>query len=240
MIAPETLMAYVDGELPPLEAKRVERAIAADPALAEQVQRERRLREQLNARFDTVAAEPVPDALADMVRGADTVVSLDERRERRRPFGGHWYRNAAAIAATLALGVIAGHTLRIGGGSAGGFAMHDGRLIASGQVAHALDTQLASSQPHDATTRMLVSFRAKDGSYCRVFEMARQGGIACNDKGDWQVRQLRGVAGESAADYRQAGSSAGALMADAQDMMAGAPLDAAQEKAAADRNWRAR
>ena len=43
-IEPELLMAYADDALDPLTAKRVERAIAADPALAEEVARHRRLR----------------------------------------------------------------------------------------------------------------------------------------------------------------------------------------------------
>ena len=38
--------------------------------------------------------------------------------------------------------------------------------------------------------------------------------------------------------YRQAGSAEASLMAAAQDLMAGDPLDAAQEKAAQAKDWR--
>ena len=40
----EQIIAYVDGELGPLEALRFERAMAADPAIAAGVSRHRRLR----------------------------------------------------------------------------------------------------------------------------------------------------------------------------------------------------
>ena len=54
----QTLMAYADGELDPLAAKRVERAIAADPALAVEVEQHRALRARLIADYAPIAAEP--------------------------------------------------------------------------------------------------------------------------------------------------------------------------------------
>ena len=56
----ETLMAYADGELDLLAARRVEQAIAADPSLAEQVERHRALTASLRAAFSVVGQAPVP------------------------------------------------------------------------------------------------------------------------------------------------------------------------------------
>lgn len=59
----ETLMAYADGELSPLEAKRIEAAMAEDFSLAARVQRFRAVRRALKTAYDAVAAEPVPEHL---------------------------------------------------------------------------------------------------------------------------------------------------------------------------------
>ena len=79
----ETLMAYADGELDPLAARRVERAIAADPSLAAEVERHRALRARVAGGFAAVATEPVPDHLAAMLRS--NVVDLPRREARSTP-----------------------------------------------------------------------------------------------------------------------------------------------------------
>ncbi len=59
-------------------------------------------------------------------------------------------------------------------------------------------------------------------------------GIACPGKhGPWRIEQLRGgMAGNGGTAYAQAGSPMATLMANAQAMAAGDPLDAAAEAAA--------
>ena len=234
-ITPEMLMAYADGELDALTAKRVEKAISADPALAEQVGKHRALRAKLRAHFDPLAAEPAPGKLAAMVRGPAPVVDLGAARRARQPkpaaANSNWWRNAGAVAAALTLGIALGVTSRSSLGGGGDFASRDGRLVASGAVARALDTQLASK---DGAVRL--SFRDAGGNYCRVFETGGQGGVACKDGGVRTVRQLRASGPAGKGEYRQAGSAA--VMADAQEMMAGEPLDAAGEKAALAKGWK--
>lgn len=227
---PETLMAFVDGELDPLTAKGVERAIAANPALAEQVAAQRALRTRLSAAFAPIAEEPVPDALAARLR--DNVVTLARPAPRR--VVSRW-REAAALAACLTLGVLLGQNWR---GAGGPVAARDGGLYASGPLAAALDTQLAATQG-SAPVRMLASFRATSGEYCRVFAGSVTDGIACRDPRGWALRQTRSApAAGGQGDYRQAGSSDPALLAAAQDMMAGDPLDAAGEARAKAAGWR--
>lgn len=69
-ITDHELQAYVDGELAPEDAARVEAACAADPQLAARLAREQRLRERVRGGFDGVLDEPVPDRLASLLRTA--------------------------------------------------------------------------------------------------------------------------------------------------------------------------
>lgn len=232
----ETLMAYADGELDEIARKRVEKAVAGDPDLAAEVERHRALRARLQAHFEPVGAAPVPEALSGMLRQSAKVVDLSAVREAKRPSGParpSW-RAAGAVAAALVVGLFAGHFLQPIDRS--DFAMQNGRIAASGRVAHALDTQLAATQSSTAPVRMLLSFRDAGGQYCRVFQAEAQSGIACRDGKAWQVRRLNSSEGAPGNGYRQAGSET--LMADAQAMIAGEPLDAAGERAALAKGWR--
>ncbi|MBX3595741.1 anti-sigma factor [Sphingomonas sp.] len=224
-IDPETLMAYADGELDPIAAKRVERAIADDPALRARVADHRALAGMLRDAFDPVADAPVPPHVEAMVRDAAKVSRLAPRPvSRERPL---WM---AAVAASLVAGLLAAPLVAPGAGG-GDIAFGDGRAVARGAVAHALDTQLASTQAADAPIRIGVSFRDAGGQLCRTFEQDGGGGIACADGKDWALRRYYGDVARQDTAYRQAGSSA-AMMADAQAMMAGDPLDAGAEAAA--------
>lgn len=226
-IDPEMLMAYADGELGPIEAKRVERAIAEDPALAEEVERHRALRAALNARFAPIAEEAVPDRLADMLRS--NVVALPQPRPVSPVRG--WARWGGAIAASLVLGLAIGHGLQ----DPGYVRTQGGQLYAAGQLAGALDTQLAADQ---GAIRTPVSFRDARGGYCRIFTSSTADGIACREKKGWTLHQTRPGAAQGKTDYVQAGSADPALMAAAQEMMAGDPLDAAAEQQARKAGWR--
>lgn len=230
-IDPETLMAYADGELDPLAARRVEKAIAADPALAAEVDRHRKLAASLRAAFEPVAAAPVPPNVEAMLRASAKVAPLAPRSARReRPL---WM---GAVAASLVAGLLAGPL--VFPRDPGGLAVRDGALVAQGEVARALGTQLASAQPADAAVRIGVSFRDDAQRYCRTFEAGATGGIACVEGEDWRIERLYGGVERQDGAYRQAGSPAAAMMADAQAMMAGDPLDAGAERAARDAGWR--
>lgn len=220
---PELLMAYADGELGPIETKRVEQAIAADPALAEQVERHRALTAALRNDFAPVERAPVPGNVEAMLRDSATIVPLKPRATRsERPF---WI---GAVAASLVVGVLAAPLLSPGGD----LVSKDGRTLARGELARALDTQLASTQRDAAAVRIGVTFRDKAQRLCRSFEQGATGGIACASGKDWQLERLYGGMTGQSAEYRQAGSPAAELMADAQAIMAGEPLDSANEAAA--------
>ena len=225
----ESIAAYVDGELDLVSAKRIEKAMAEDAGLATAVEAERNLRNRLSANFDPVLTEPVPDRLASLLSG-NVDSSMEDRRAAKTA---RWYqpsvRQWSAMAASLVVGLMIGGTAL---NRDSGYVRDN--VIASGALAEALDTQLASTQGASATIRIGTSFAAKDGGYCRTFASASIDGIACADGGNWQLRQT--LSGDGASDYRQA--SAGALAEAAAAMIKGEPLDAGGEKAAAEKEWK--
>ncbi len=216
-----TIAAFVDGELDDLTTRRVEREAESDAALAAEIARHRALKAQL-------AAEAVPDRLRALLAGDSVDTSLADRREtkRRRFAPVHW----GAIAASLALGLTLGLRPWLPPAEVSSV---NGMLAASGALAEALDTQLASNQPQGGAVRVGLSFRDRDGRYCRSFEGRTLSGIGCRDADHWSLE--RTMAGQAGSDYRQATS--GVLAADAAAMMAGDPFDAEAERAARDRGW---
>ena len=68
----------------------------------------------------------------------------------------------------------------------GPLGMRDGKVLASGALAHALSEQLASNQVADAPVHVGVSFLSRNGDYCRTFmlrEKSTIAGLACRDGG---------------------------------------------------------
>lgn len=228
----EQIIAYVDGELGPIEALRFERAMAADPAIAAEVERHRNLREAVAGHFALVADEPVPGRLRAMLDRGDNVIAFP--RARRRPSFGQGGRYAA-LAATLVVGLMVGQMLPHGLSEPIG--AQGGAIIAEGDLARALDSHLASTPQHGAN-RIGVTFETADHRYCRTFTGAGGAGIGCHGQQGWTVeRFIAGAAGTRAGTYKQAASPSAEIMAAAQDMMAGAPLDATQERKARRQGW---
>lgn len=226
----EQIIAYVDGELGPIEALRFERAIEADPAMAAEVERHRRLRAIVAGHFAPVTAEPLPERLTALLDS--NVLAFPAKRKSWFGEGGRY----TALAATLVAGLIAGHLLPLGPSAPIG--EKGGAVVAQGDLAKALDSQLASAEQGGAY-RIGVSFRSSDRRYCRTFTGTVGAGIGCRGDDGWALERFvsnapEGVAGE----YRQAASASADVLAAAQEMMAGDPLDAAAEKAAQARGWR--
>lgn len=224
------LMAYADGELDGAARAEVEAAIAADPALQARVATHRELRATFAGAFAGVIDEPVPDRLMAMLQSGAEVVDFAAAGERReaRPTPRPW-RQWAAIAATLAIGVLAGRTMEFGSPA---IIAHHGEFVAQGKLAEALDTDLAS-----AGGTIGLSFRNRAGDYCRTFSAEGIAGVACRDGGGWSVRTAVTVAG-AVGDYRMAGSETPPeVLRSVESMIDGEPLDAAAEADARARGW---
>lgn len=227
----EEIIAYVDGELGPIEALRFERAMEGDPSIAAEVDRHRALRRRITGHFAAVAAETPPGRLSALLERGGTVVAFPAPGGR----GSSVRARYAALAATLVAGLAIGQILPIAHRAPLG--ERNGAVVAQGDLAEALDTQLASA-PQDAAYRIGVSFRSTDARYCRTFIGPAGQGLGCHGAAGWTVEHF--VAGgprhESGA-YRQAASPSADILAAAQDMMAGSPLDAEQERQAKAAAW---
>jgi hypothetical protein len=239
----ETLMAYADGELDDTERAEIARAVDADPALAERVAEHQALRSDVFAAFAPILDEPMPPALTAAAlpgKVADLSSARAARAELIATPPRRWsWPEWGAIAATLAVGVLAGSMI---GGTGGDAALAlatntDGKLVAQGQLATALSQQLAASE---GAVRIGVSFAAKDGSLCRSFITHGTAGLACRSSNAWQVPVVAEVASAAAGDYRQAGSAMPAAVLDAIDArITGPALDARGEQEALQRGWQA-
>ncbi len=241
-IDPEMLAAYADGELSPTDAAKVEEAIAAHPDLAKQVEAHRALRAQLSAHFAPILDTPVPDRLTDLLKPKESAQVIDlaavrrAREEEQQPVAPatrpRWALGGA-LAASLALGVVVGRIAI----PVGPVASEDGQLVARGDLANALTTQLASAQD-GKDVRILISFEAKDGRYCRGYEQGVTAGIACREGSDWQIiRTQAGMSAKPQGSYAQASSQAAEIMASAQEIAAGNALDSAAERKVRDAGW---
>lgn len=239
----ETLMAYADGELDPATRSAVERAIRSDPTLAAKVRQHTALRSNVFAAFAPIADEPVPPRLTAATRSGK-VIQLNTARaarteaaqEKRSWSWAEW----GGIAAALIVGVLAG-----GAGVAGLqeqpqlAATSGGALLAHGDLADALSTQLAGTTGQGAPVKIGVSFEAREGGYCRSFMMGAAAGLACRNGAEWKVPVMAQAAPAAAGDYRQAGSEMPPMVLDAIDeRITGQTMDAKAEEAARARGWK--
>ncbi|WP_313706729.1 hypothetical protein [Massilia sp.] len=251
----ETLMAYADGELDPAQRGAIERAMRADPEVAAAVERHRALRAQVAGAYAGVLDEPVPQRLRQ--RAAPSIVSLDAAREARRQAAAQSEATAAArlaakpaapgrrtwarwgaIAASLVAGVLVGSAW-LGGTGEQAWVSADaqGRLMAGEALAEALTTQLAS-EPGQGPVRIGTSFAARDGAYCRSFQLRGSAGLACHQGNDWRIPVFRETTSDTT-EYRQAASEMPAAVLEAIDeRIAGPALDAQAERAARERGWK--
>lgn len=226
---PATIAALVDGELDDLTAHRMNREAETDAALAAEITRQHALKALLTAHYAPIADEVVPERLRSLLAIDDKVdTSLVDRRDARRArfTAIHW----GAIAASLVLGLTIGLRPWM---PAADVATERGTLIASGSLAKALDTQLASNQPSDAAVRIGLSFEDTTGRYCRSFESRNINGIGCREGGQWKLEHT--LQGQASTDYRQASSDE--LAAAATAMMRHDALDAEGEQQARDAGW---
>ncbi len=230
----ESVFAYIDGQVEGEELARIQAMIDADPALQAMVVEHCALADRLQSGFSTILEEPIPAALLERVSAGADVSSLAAARTRREQRRVAWNNsNWGAMAATFAAGLIGGAIFT--GGLEGPVVERGGHLVASGQLEHALNSQLASTQGANAPVRIGLTFKNHSGTICRSFIAEAAEGVACREGSDWQLQGL--LAGENGrtGDYRMAASSGTAELVDR--LIAGDTFDQAQERAALATNW---
>jgi anti-sigma factor RsiW len=252
-ISDEMVAAYVDGELEDAERARIEQAIAQDAQLSQRVAQQRALRDRLRGAYNGVLHEAVPQRLAHAVKlgapaGPAQVIDLARvRAERSRRVNGQRQMKVRrfSIAASLAVGLLAGVLIQRLAAPGAVTEFHDGALLARGALAQALNEQLASSAAPGAAVRLLLSFKSRGGNYCRTFALSGGRslvGLACREQDQWQLLNLvaaeGAVAAGSAQNLRMAASPLPpALLQAVSDHISGDPLNAAAEAKARSNGW---
>ncbi|HUE71111.1 MAG TPA: hypothetical protein VMP01_09505 [Pirellulaceae bacterium] len=231
MITGETLMAYADGELADEDRDPVEAALADNPQVQERLAEERLLRRSLLALYEPALNEEIPERLTLLLK--QSASARPYAVERKSPVRRTWWHNVTAIAATLVLGILLGRGLATDSLPLGG----DTVFVANGEVARALDVQLASTQGSDAPVQIGVSFIGPEGGPCRSFRTQNAVGLACRDDGRWALRLVAPFEPDGGFEYQQAGSATALIMQSAQELMAGDPMDAMEERSARDSGW---
>ena len=220
----EEFFAWLDGELPPAAAARVEARVAADPALAAEARAHRALGAGLRAAFDPVMTP------------RDAVASLSAKRAERagrRPAVPQW----AAIAATLVVGIGLGTVIDGGRETDAPVVVEGERMVAAAALDRALTDQLASADQQAAATRVGLTFRS-DRGLCRTFAAKAASGVACRSDGKWRIEGLYGAGDAGSATYRMAAGGDPRLATLVDGMIVGEPLDAAGEAAARRSGWK--
>jgi hypothetical protein len=193
---PEELMAYADGELDAEHARRVEQAIAADPALRAMVEDHRRTRAAAREAFDRMAEAPMSPELS---RLSGTLAA--PRRPTAWNFGPRNAAEARRLWAPLALPAALAAALGIGVVSTALMTASTDDLIdwrngpsAGTQLARVLDSAPSGEASGSSERQVVVvaSFEAADGRYCRQFELGggASDGVACRAEHGWSIVAL--------------------------------------------------
>ena len=242
----ETLMAYADGELDAKLRAEISAAIDNDPALARRVEQQRALRARVASTFSRVLDQPLPERLVVAARGKPAPAAAVDRgkvlqfpaRASRPPAAPWRAREWAAMAASLVLGVLlswrmfapADPEIMVAGKDA---------LVARGELATALDSQLASEQRGEEPVLIGLTFKARDGNFCRSFTMrsTRTAGLACRAGAEWQVRATDSSLVVQEGMQQAASTLPPAILQAIETIADGAALDAQAERAAHSAGW---
>jgi len=224
-----TIIAWVDGELDELAAARIAKAVETDPQAAALAERHRAMKARFASAFGPIAEEPVALPEHEPAQVISLAAVRAEREAQAAPPVRRNWMMTGAIAASLIVGLLTGQRVS----QPNGLIDQPDALALSRPLAVALDNQLSGDK---GVVRVALTFRDRDGHYCRSFAGRNLSGIACRDEGRWRLRYGSATGGQ-ATDYRMAGADPGQAQL-ITTMMAGDPLDRPGEEAARLKGWR--
>jgi hypothetical protein len=251
----ELLSSLMDGELAAGDAEALERRLANEPALAQQLAAMKRAEQKLREAYAPVADEPLPAGLValltddkqDGAPAGSNVVSFPPAASRRSFF----VPSSIAAGIALAIGIGLGVSLDRDGGLS-----ETERLLAANALI-APDTELFAvleSSPSGATAALgggvdatpRLSFQTAAGNYCREATVATGSRestlVGCREEAGWALQAVIqiSVSGGAPANngFRPASDPASALDAIVDDLIEGAPLGADAERAAIEAGWK--
>jgi anti-sigma factor RsiW len=232
----DEIAAWVDGSLDEDDARRIEAAVASDPAAREIARQIEEMNRALRDAFAETLEEEPPATLKAAILAEPGKVAAFPVRQRQT-----WFPSAMAAGVALAVGLGAGATLFGGGAEAPQMTAALGVGPAGPAVAAALET--APTGGGEGAVTPLASFRLADGRWCREFETAEAAaGLACRSgEGAWTVQMIAAApeATDGSGGYVPAsGAFADAIGAALDAMDAGPVLSPDEEAAAIADGWR--
>lgn len=258
-LSDETLVAYVDGELDPVERARVAELVDASPEAEARVAVFASTRKQLAAAFHDVLDEPVPQRLIDAVATTSPArLSLPAApRAAHSSPGAGWLQSFGWLFAPSALALASTALVAgLGGWYVGRTQTPPSRAtaleadaLATGTLANALESVAGSTSLTATGTpaiRLRMTFKSRDG-WCRQFEADRPAGsavagVACRDAaGRWHIRAFASLpTGPAGSDsIRPAAPDGAAMLSNVVDrMIEGDALDARDEADLIAAKWR--
>lgn len=217
-----TLMAFADGQLPEPRATEVAAAVAADPALANRVERFRRVRTKLAGALDDL--ELSGDLMA---RAAARIAEAPVNPVRA------WGPALAAGVAGLVVGAAVFSTLQPAG------------PLGPGQTARGALRAALEGTPSGTAARgvePLFSVVAADGRTCRAFRSADEGrdyeGVACREGAAWRVLVLAEAPARPGGYGQASGAEPQAIAETLDALRVGPPLSVSEEATRIGRGWR--
>jgi hypothetical protein len=161
-------------------------------------------------------------------------------RSTRAPSPAWRAREWTAMAASLVVGVLLSWRV-FESADPGVVVAGKGALVARGALARALDSQLASEQSGGEPVLIGLTFKARDGDYCRSFVMraTRTAGLACRVGSEWQVTATDSSAVPQGELQQASSALTPALLRVIEVRADGAALDAEAEQSARLAGWKA-
>lgn len=199
----EELMGYADGQLDAEQTKRIEQALASHPELRAAVEDHRRTRAAAREAVEAVTEAPLSPGLAKLA------VSL-KAPHRRDPDAMARQGGPRRMAPMLSWPIAAAACLVAGVVSAMLVARNDDGLVRwrNGPSAGAVLARVLEASPSgeaSGNAKVVASFAAGDGRYCRQFEVGETtDGVACRTDGTWNILVLARRPG-GAGSYQAAG-----------------------------------
>lgn len=257
-ISDELLMAYVDGELEPAEAVRVEQALSADPDLRARLQPFVVTRQELARLFNEPMNAPIPAHLIKAIErapvgsaGATAAPGASGLLVSLKDFVAGFMampmpvRFAGALALGTVIGWAAFSDARVKG-STSEIAMTNGALVASNALQNALESRLSAHPVPSGAGAVSVdqSFETKSGGFCRTFKIEATAavpymGLGCRTAdGAWEIRAYEKIPKKSSMSVRVAGESKSAVDAAVDELLRDRVMTKEEEASVMARGWK--
>lgn len=267
-ISDEVLMAFADGALPRAEHDTIAARIAAEPHLLARLQPFEMTRVALPELFNDALSGPIPEHIMKTVLHAPMATAT---RKSTKSSEGFIARALEAVGETLFPSSLrlshglAMTALIVSAGAAGWIATHSNTPSATAADVALLDSVMIANEPFAATLEKVhsvafgsklqngqaapvLTFLAKDGRFCRQYEMVSAtgksfAGFACRQSsGTWAVQMHTQVANSSvdpsAGEHKSAdGGDVPALEAAIDQAGDGGRLESADETKVIANGW---